>query len=70
MKEFYSVPEAAALFCVSDRTVNNQIHSGKLAAVKIGKQWRISAAEIERLKIPTRPAPVVNNHPQLPGMEA
>jgi len=54
-KEFYNSEEAAALFCVSSRTVKNQIRSGKIAAVKIGKQWRIPAAEIERLKTPEAP---------------
>ena len=53
-KEFFTIFEAAALFSVSDRTVKNHIKSGKIAACKIGAQWRISAAEIERLKIPTR----------------
>lgn len=69
MKEFYTIAEAAALFCVSDRTIRNMIKDGRLAAAKVGG-WRIPAAEIERLKIPTRAAPVVNDHPQLPGMEA
>jgi excisionase family DNA binding protein len=69
MKEFYTVAEAAVLFSVSQRTVKNQIVSGKIYGFKIGAQWRIPSAEIDRLKIPVKRAPVVNDHPQLPGME-
>ena len=44
----YKTREAAALFGVRRLTVIRWIDTGKLKAAKVGGQWRITAAEIER----------------------
>lgn len=44
------VKDVAAFFQVSERTVWNWIHSGKMKSVKIGSVVRIPEEEIERLK--------------------
>lgn len=46
----YKTTEAAAIFGVRRLTVIRWIEAGQLKAAKIGGQWRITAAEIERRK--------------------
>lgn len=48
--DFYKTREAAALFGVRRLTVIRWIEAGQLKAAKVGGQWRITAAEIERRK--------------------
>lgn len=48
--ELFKPTEAAAAFGVRRLTVYRWIHAGKLHAARIGRQWRITAAEIERRK--------------------
>lgn len=47
MEEYYTVPEIAALFHVEDISVRDWINSGRLQATKIGRQWRVPAAELQ-----------------------
>jgi putative resolvase len=46
----YKTREAAELFGVRRLTVIRWIEAGRLKATKYGRQWRITAAEIERRK--------------------
>ena len=39
--EFLSVPEAAALLRIGERTTYKLVHRGELPALKLGGQWRI-----------------------------
>lgn len=50
MDFYYRPNEAAAAFGVRRLTVYRWIASGKLKAAHVGRQWRISYAEIERRK--------------------
>ncbi|TMQ90701.1 helix-turn-helix domain-containing protein [Actinomadura soli] len=45
----YSVEEVADLLGLHVRTVRGYIRAGRLTAVRIGKQYRISAADLEAL---------------------
>ncbi|WP_030171815.1 helix-turn-helix domain-containing protein [Spirillospora albida] len=45
-KEMYSVEEVAALLGLHVRTVRSYIRSGRLNATRIGKQYRIAAADL------------------------
>ena len=47
--EVMTVREVADYFKVNQRTVYNLANQGKLPAIKIGKQWRVRKAEIEKL---------------------
>ena len=55
-KAFYTVPEAAELLRVHENTIYRLIRSRKIEHYKVGAQIRISAAELERLKVPAEPA--------------
>ena len=51
-KHDYTVPEVARILNCSNGTVKNRIHSGYIKARRLlgGRDWRISWAEVERLK--------------------
>lgn len=51
-KPFYTVAEAAELLRVNEKTIYRIIKARKIAYYKVGVQIRISAAELERLKVP------------------
>ena len=46
----YSVEDFGRLMRVSKCTVNRLLHSGKINGKRVGKSWKISTAEIDRLK--------------------
>ncbi|WP_026197621.1 helix-turn-helix domain-containing protein [Sciscionella marina] len=48
-EEMYSVEQVAERLGLHVRTVRAYIRSGKLAAVRIGKQYRIARADLEAL---------------------
>lgn len=52
-KPFYTVPEVAELLQVHENTIYNMVRKKKIEHYKVGAQIRISAAELERLKVPT-----------------
>lgn len=54
-KPFYTVPEAAEVLMVHENTIYNMIRKKKIEHYRIGAQIRISAAELERLKVPAEP---------------
>lgn len=51
-RPFYTVPEAAEILRVHENTIYRLIRSKKIEHYKVGVQIRISAAELERLKVP------------------
>jgi excisionase family DNA binding protein len=51
-KPFYTVPEVAELLQVHENTIYNMVRKKKIEHYKVGAQIRISAAELERLKVP------------------
>jgi excisionase family DNA binding protein len=48
--ELVSLHEASRQLGVAHDTLRAQIHRGKLLAVKIGRDWLVSQAEIERYR--------------------
>lgn len=48
-RELYSVGEVAEMLGLHVRTVRNYVRDGRLKAVRIGKQYRISRADFEAL---------------------
>ena len=46
-KDLFSVEQVAALLSLHVRTVRNYVRDGQLKAVRIGKQYRISRADLE-----------------------
>ncbi|MCY0930410.1 helix-turn-helix domain-containing protein [Streptomyces sp. H27-H1] len=56
-RELYTVGEVAELLGLHVRTVRNYVRDGRLKAVRIGKQYRISRADFEALtSVTTTPA--------------
>lgn len=53
-KPFYTVPEVAELLQVHENTIYNMVRKKKIEHYKVGAQIRISAAELERLKVPAK----------------
>ena len=47
--ELYSVEQVAERLGLHVRTVRNYVRDGRLKAVRIGKQYRISRADLEEL---------------------
>lgn len=50
-RPFYTVPQAAELLQVHENTIYRLLRAGKVEHYKVGVQIRISAAELERLKV-------------------
>lgn len=44
------IPKAATMLERSEHTVRNWVRSGVIHAVKLGRDWDISAEEVERIK--------------------
>lgn len=55
--EFFSPEEVASKLDLHVRTIRRFIHSGKLRATRIGKQYRISAADLGALMGPAATVP-------------
>jgi putative molybdopterin biosynthesis protein len=56
-KAFYTIPEAAELLRVHENTLYNMVRRKELEHYKVGKQIRIAASELERLKVPAENTP-------------
>jgi excisionase family DNA binding protein len=46
----HTIPEAAAMLGLSPATLRLQARIGKLRATKIGREWVVNTAEIERYR--------------------
>ncbi|HNW45126.1 MAG TPA: helix-turn-helix domain-containing protein [Elusimicrobiales bacterium] len=53
-KEYLSIPEAAVLLGLSRIAVFKQVKRGKLAAIRIGRNWAVPAAALAA-RGPSRP---------------
>ena len=53
---YYTVPEVAGILKIHPVTLLRWIAAGKVAAIKLpgGKEYRITAAELERITQPKR----------------
>lgn len=51
-QEFYTIPEAANLLRVHENTLYNLVRSKKIEHYRVGNQIRITATELEKLKVP------------------
>lgn len=51
-KEFYTIKEAAELLRVHENTIYTLVRSKQIEHYRIGNQIRITAAELEKLKVP------------------
>ena len=56
-QELYSVEQVAERLGLHVRTVRNYVRDGRLKAVRIGKQYRITRADLEALTGGPAPAP-------------
>ena len=45
-----SISEVASILNISEMTVRRKLKSSLIKGVKVGKMWRISAEEVERIK--------------------
>ena len=54
-RPFYTIQEAAELLRVHENTLYNLVRKKKIEHYKVGVQIRITAAELERLKVPAEP---------------
>ena len=63
MERLLTLREAAELLQINERTALRLAHKGELPAARIGGQWRIHPAELERwfLSARTSPSSTVNN---------
>ena len=48
MVEILTVNQVARMLCRDMKTIRKYIASGKLEAFKVGRDWRIEQAELER----------------------
>ena len=54
MKKIFTPDQVAKELSISVRTVRKWLRDGKIRGVKIGKSWRVSEAELERLMNPEK----------------
>jgi excisionase family DNA binding protein len=63
--DLYSVEQVADRLGLHVRTVRNYVRDGRLKAVKIGKQYRITRADLEALTGEPAPAPSTNGRAEV-----
>ena len=49
MNEVYTIEEAAQILHVSTETIRRRIKDGSIRAIKIGRVYRISRVELDRI---------------------
>ena len=65
-KEFYSVPEAAALLGLSRIAVFKKVKKGQLAAIRFGRNWAVPASALEGLlAASSSPGPAAVKPPEI-----
>jgi excisionase family DNA binding protein len=57
MQELYSVEQVANLLGLHVKTVRNYVRDGRLKAVRVGKQYRITGTDLEAFTGAPLPAP-------------
>ena len=56
-KLFYTTAEVGTIFGVSPETIRDWLNAGKIVGVKIGAEWRVCKAELDRLAVEKYGAP-------------
>jgi excisionase family DNA binding protein len=51
-KSFYSLPEAAGILGISRIAVFKKVRNGKIAAIRIGRNWAIPADALHTSRLP------------------
>lgn len=74
-REFYSLPEVAALLGISRIAVFKRVKKGQLEALRIGRNWAVPAAAVpiivpDSASPAAPPAPVVKNQESPPPAAA
>ena len=46
-KPFFTIHEIAELLKISEATIRNWIHAGELRAVRLGREFRVAAKDLE-----------------------
>ena len=64
MSELLTLEEAAAKVKVKPRTLHGWLQKGKLAGVKVGKQWRVPAENLEAFIRPATAEPFRMREPE------
>jgi excisionase family DNA binding protein len=49
-KPWFNMQAAAALLGISDRTIQRRIESGSIKPKKVGREYQLSPADLEKLK--------------------
>jgi excisionase family DNA binding protein len=57
-REYYSIPEAAAILGISRIAVFKKVKKGQLEALRFGRNWAVPAHALQRppAPVPARPA--------------
>jgi excisionase family DNA binding protein len=61
----YSLEQVAERLGLHVRTVRSYVRSGRLKAVRIGKQYRVAREDLEAITGPTRERGAVRNRPEV-----
>ncbi|MHB0994924.1 MAG: helix-turn-helix domain-containing protein [Elusimicrobiales bacterium] len=63
-REYYSIPEAAALLGLSRIAVFKRVKAGRMSALRFGRNWAVPASELERMGLGAVVKP--SAHPPVP----
>lgn len=69
-REYYSIPEAAAMLGLSRIAVFKRVKAGRMAALRFGRNWAVPAAELERALPPPAVPPSAPPSPAKPATGA
>ena len=58
-REYYSIPEAAAILGISRIAVFKKVKKGQLEALRFGRNWAVPAHALAVLPPPALPRPVL-----------
>lgn len=48
-KMYYSLAEVANMLGITRRSMYNYLEAGKIKAIKVGRNWRISAKDVQEI---------------------
>lgn len=48
-KMYYSLAEVANMLGITRRSMYNYLEAGKIKAIKVGRNWRISANDVQEI---------------------
>lgn len=70
VREYYSIPEAAAILGISRIAVFKKVKKGQLAALRIGRNWAVPAAALAAPPPAAARPPAVSPPPPPPKARA